>query len=220
MFFLLQSFPGKGSRRKLHPEVKDALARHIAAAIDRIDPSRYAQEPNYMAALIGKLDGVVYLGKLGRLELQGTVVNDRGPGAAENKAGADFAIIANVQGADGTTTNKAVLGQAKRGAVEELGGAEVGRLAAQIAQMRARTRHYVIVETPVQLGSTVSVLRSKPRTEDALYTDETLTDYLEKLVVCTHGDRRTSFVSAVKDSKLSTLRVSYRTWSTQQADGI
>lgn len=210
MFFFFFDPRGRRVARRLHPDVKDALAEHVTAAISRLDPERYQQEPQYVAALLGKLDGLVYSGRFGTVELQATVVNDRGPGAAEKSTGADFAITARIEGTDRSVTSKAVLGQAKRGNLEDLPPPELGRLVGQLEQMAARTRHYVVVQTPDRRGATVSVLRSKPRASSQLHADETLTDYLERLIVCTHGDRRGAFVASVQDSSLSTLSVSYR----------
>ncbi|TOL41911.1 hypothetical protein CGH98_23975, partial [Vibrio parahaemolyticus] len=56
--------------------------------------TRYQQEPAYVDALIGRLDGTLYLGDdQGFIRFKPTVVTDRGPASAESLYGADFAIV-------------------------------------------------------------------------------------------------------------------------------
>lgn len=162
-----------------------------------------------MVTLIGKLDGVVYDGAHGRLELVGVPVDDRGRGAAESIAGADFALTAVITKL-GSSTTKAVLGQAKGGDVDHLNASERNRLNGQVRKMRERTKHYVIVETPIDPSETVAVRRSKPRDPRFRYAGQTLADYLELMIACRHGDTRKGFSAAVmNDSSLSRLKVSY-----------
>ena len=105
---------------------------------------------------------------------------------------------------------KAVLGQAKKGSVESLTSGETSRLAGQVAKLRERTKHFVIFETPLARGGTVGVLRSMPAIPLRLHAPQTLEDYLEQLVRCSHGDKRQSFVEAVQDASLPELSVSFR----------
>jgi hypothetical protein len=56
-----------------------------------INRSSFQQEPNYVAALMGKLTGISISGN-GHF-IRTTIVNDRGPKSAEKEFGADFAII-------------------------------------------------------------------------------------------------------------------------------
>lgn len=193
----------------LHPEIQEALNLHIKKALERMSQPKYRQEPNYMVTLIGKLDGVVYDGVCGKLELIGVPVDDRGRGAAESITGADFALSA-VIATRGVLTTKAVLGQAKGGNIDHLSTSERNRLDGQTRKMRARTNHYVIVETPVAPMETVVVRRSVSSNPRRQYAGQTLTDYLELMVTCRHGDIRKTFTSAVlSDSSLSQLKVSY-----------
>jgi hypothetical protein len=59
------------------------MRRHVEHAVARLDPVRYSQEPAYVAALLARLDGVVYEGSAGRIEIRSTIVADRGPNSAE-----------------------------------------------------------------------------------------------------------------------------------------
>ena len=99
---------------RFQPEVRDAVRRHVAAAVASIDPRRYRQEHAYSTALAHALEGVPYSGPHGRVEFKSTVVDDRGRGAAEKWSGADLAITANVS-YGGQQVRKAILVQAKRG---------------------------------------------------------------------------------------------------------
>lgn len=82
-------------------------------------------------------------------------------GAAESISGADFALTAVVKDI-GVSIAKAVLGQARSGDVDRLNASERTRLNGQVREMRERTRHYVVVETPIDQSGTVAVRRSKP----------------------------------------------------------
>ena len=162
-----------------------------------------------MVTLIGKLDGVVYDGPHGKLELIGVPADDRGRGAAESISGADFALTAVVE-ISGSKTTKAVLGQAKGGNIDHLRTDEKRRLTGQIRKMRERTKHYVIVETPQNESATVAVRRSKASDPRFRHPTQTLADYLELMIACRHGDTRKGFTNAVmNDSSLSQLRAVY-----------
>ncbi|WP_398494314.1 hypothetical protein [Variovorax sp.] len=189
--------------------IKDAMAKYITGAIERLDPTRYDQEPNYVAALLGKLDGVVYEGADGRFELKCTSVNGIGPNAAEKKFGADFALVAAVD-YQGQTYEKAVLGQAKKGNSDELSLSESTRLEGQTSTMRTYSDHYLVLHTPRGLGETVTVRRSVPSNPENLHRPETLTDYLEAMLRCSHGDSRKGFTRSVANSKLPKLKAILR----------
>lgn len=73
------------------------MRRHVIAAVSRIDPTRYHQEPAYVAALFAKLDDVVLDRADARVELRSTIVSDRGRGSAESIWGADFGITASLR---------------------------------------------------------------------------------------------------------------------------
>jgi hypothetical protein len=190
----------------LHPAIKMALTQHVNAAMLRLDPIRYRQEPNYMAALLGKLDAVVYDGPHGYLEIRSTSVDGIGAGAAEKWCGADFALIAVIR-SGGRQVTKSVLGQAKRGALGALSPAEGRRFGGQRDAMAVFTDHYVVVSTPAGPGETISVIRSTPSNPAALHPAQTLPDYLETFVQCSHGDRGKKFTEAVQNSRLPKLKI-------------
>lgn len=91
------------------------------SAVEGVSPSRFEQEPAYTAALLGRLTGSVYHGPDGFVLFETTNVNSIGPGAAERWSGADFAITARIRQGS-LAIDKAILAQAKRGALEDLKG--------------------------------------------------------------------------------------------------
>lgn len=136
----------------MHKAIKSIIRSHIAEAVSRVDPTRYRQEPSYVNAVLARIDGLVYKGIHGEIELKSTVVDDRGPNSAESKYGADFAITAVVT--DGNNrVEKAIIGQAKKGRIEELSGNEAQRLRSQVEKMRAHTDQHVVLEVPEISGT-------------------------------------------------------------------
>jgi hypothetical protein len=128
-----------------------ALMRHVAGALERLDPSRYYQEPAYVAGLFARLDAVVYKGKGLMLEIKSTVVSDRGPKSAESVWGADFGVVASVVSEEGKV-EKAVLGQAKRGSLITLGSAEADVFRRQVVKMAQATHATIGFEVPTEIG--------------------------------------------------------------------
>jgi hypothetical protein len=161
-----------------------------------------------MNAVIARLDGVVYDGPDGRLEIRGVVVDDRGRNSAESRHGADFSISASIQCADGSSIYKAVLGQAKRGTIESLPRGERIRLETQISKMGQSTRHYIVTELPLCDGAGLTVRASKANGHPGLRSGKTFGSYLSDVfLACTHGDKRPNFWSAVGDSRLPGLQI-------------
>lgn len=191
--------------------VAAALQAHVDSALARINATKYGQEPAFISALIARLDGVVYSGHDGFLEIRGVVVDDRGRNSAESRFGADFSITACLTLADGSLTEKAVLGQAKRGTLEALSTRESTRLSAQIGKLRSVTRHYVVVELPLETGDNLSVRPSRSVGGHHLQRGTSLGSYMaNSLLACKHGDTRSAFVSSVASSNLSGLKITYR----------
>jgi hypothetical protein len=191
--------------------LKNIIRTHIAKAVSRVDVSRYSQEPAYVNAVLARIDGLVYEGAYGHVELKSTVVNDRGPNSAESKYGADFAITAIIESA-GTEVEKAIIGQAKKGRIEELNRQESERLQKQVAKMASHTNQYVILEVPELYGNSPRIRLPYQIRPDQYKYPMSLEDYISsQLVQCLHGDRRGEFVSAVQDSSLSRLSIIVRT---------
>jgi hypothetical protein len=132
---------------ELPDEIRWAVRKYIDDKWSRLRVAGYEQEPAYVAALIARLDGVAYDGPLGRIEFFGTIVADRGPNSAERKWGADFSITGNLKRGN-YGIKKAVLGQAKKGQVEQLRVAEQTHLDEQIQSMLKATSSCVVLETP------------------------------------------------------------------------
>ncbi|UTV28981.1 hypothetical protein [Photobacterium atrarenae] len=184
---------------------------HIKSAHQGIERKHYQQEAAYVSAVMGRLNGTIKDPKShGTLEFKfdTVVVNDRGPGAAENRYGADFAIVFKKQGVV-NGCSKAILGQAKNGSSDKLTKRERARLIEQCNKMFGHTTDYIVVEAPqngelgpmVRIGDQQEQLRiGKSRISLEHYI-------LNKLIGCHHGDRRDDFIDAVQDSSLSKLEI-------------
>ena len=186
------------------PEVVSAVKQHVRRAIEAVDPARYRQEANYIAALVSQLEGVAYEGQHGFVGLRSTVVDDRGAGSAESRYGADFAITATVS--DGARTiRKVILVQAKLGYLHNMRAADVADLQSQIEKMKQLVDAPKVMEIPEDSGrrypSMVSgnnVLYHQP------YISMQLPEYLTARVATTlDGATDPNVVDAVQDSSLT-----------------
>jgi len=119
--------------------IREAVKAHVRRAVEAVSPERFQQEPAYTAALLSRLEGVAYEGTDGSVAFRTTNVNSLGPGSAERWSGADLAITADISRGDLRVT-KAILAQAKLREPEDLAAAELGRLVAQIQDMKRLTR--------------------------------------------------------------------------------
>ncbi|MHB1266070.1 MAG: hypothetical protein ACYCY2_00535 [Acidithiobacillus ferriphilus] len=190
-------------------EVIETVRKHIIQAFSALDIRRYAQEPAYVAALMGRLEGVAWKNEDGaQVSFRATVVNDRGPNSAESQYGADFAITLEMIGRNKTVKKKAMLGQAKKGRIEDLTRNEMSKLEKQCYKMSNYTDQLAVLETPKVSGTSPMIRVIKDQsfaiTPERLF----LQDYLiNKFIACFHGDTRETFVSAVEDSSLARLEI-------------
>lgn len=66
-------------------EILNEVNNYVLNAVSRLDRQRYTQESAYVDSFLGRLDGKINFGESnGIIDLQPTVVADRGPGAAEH----------------------------------------------------------------------------------------------------------------------------------------
>lgn len=188
--------------------MRSAVKRYVSEAISAIEPSRYQQEPSYIAGLAGRLHGVAYNGKDARVVFESTVVADRGPGSAESWSGVDLAITASISDAR-STIRKAILVQAKMGQVGDLAVADLTDLLEQIAQMKRPTRSPQVMEILEENGRRIPRMVSGNRLFDnEPYRGMDLEDYFVRRVLTTlDGDTRRHFVTGVQESRLTQLRV-------------
>jgi hypothetical protein len=194
----------------MNKTIKNIIKTHVVQAVSRVDPTRYRQEAAYVNAVLGRLDGLVYKGACGEIEIKSTVVDDRGPGSAESKYGADFAVTV-VLSSGKSTVEKAIIGQAKRGRIEELPANESERLLSQVDKMRKHTDQSVVLEVPELLGNSPRIRLPYVRNVGKFKPPVLLEDYItSQLIACLHGDRRKNFVDAVQDSTLSRLSLIIR----------
>lgn len=188
--------------------VREAVQEHIAEAINGLTPDRYSQESPYTSALAGRLEGTAYEGPDGLVVFESTIVDDRGPGAAESWAGADWVITARIS--DGrTAVSKAIMIQSKLGPIEDSPPVELSRLRGQIEDMKRLTRSPKVMETVDRNGIRIPRIVSGNRILDGQpYHSYELGAYMTGRVLPTHdGDTRPDFVRGVRDSGLTELRV-------------
>jgi len=189
-------------------EILNEVNNYVSKAVSRLDRQRYAQESAYVDAFLGRLDGEIDFGENnGIIDLQSTVVADRGPGAAEHQFGADFALVFKSNGG-ALNINKAIIAQAKNGVIEKLSSTENARLTTQCKKMAAVTQHYFVLEAPIKNHAIPTIrlgtYENKQWSSEQIPFDEYLVDHI---ISCQHGDRRDQFIHAVGDSKLPTLKV-------------
>jgi hypothetical protein len=173
-----------------------------------VDPARFQHEPAYTAALLGRLEGVVYKGKDGLVVFKPTNINANAPGSAESWSGADLAITAEIRKGE-LSVSKAILAQAKRGGLDELPASERERLARQIVDMRRFTRSPKVILFREFGGRRLPEVVSGVRLVDRLpFRPLPLPDYFVRRVLTTlDGDTRPEFVDAVQESSLQKLHL-------------
>jgi len=183
-------------------EVRRQFRLQVNAACHQLSRSSFQQEPAYVAALMGKLAGMQI--QIGSSWLATTVVNDRGARSAESEFGADFAIV--FESTSGIS--KAVLGQAKGSGIDELRHAERKNFLRQCGLIAQKTRHFVGLEVPTAPNTMPIIRKGVSGPPVSIEAGRPLDDYLtDVFIACQHGDRRSSFVQAVKTSDLLQLRI-------------
>lgn len=192
-------------------EVKEAMGEHIQKATSRLDPARYAEESEYVTALLARLDGLVFQNKHLHVEVISTIVADPGPHAIESVFGADFVVTASLQTGK-QKIQKAVLGQANRGPIDDLTTEQKNIFNEQSKKMLEKSRHCIALETPLEYGQFPLVKILGSETSIPIKEKVHLTEYLNGLFLgCLHGDTRGFFVRDVSETHLSELHISAHT---------
>jgi hypothetical protein len=188
--------------------IREAVREYVRRAVSGLDPARYEQEPAYTAALLGRLEGVAYNQADGSVVFKATNVNSIGPGAAEDRFGADLAITAEIR-KDELEVVKAILAQAKRGGLQDLAPSRREELVGQIQKMRHFTHSPKVVLYRDFNGQRVPEVASGIRIMNGLKTKPIpLPDYFVRRILPTlDGDTRPDFVAAVQESSLGKLEV-------------
>jgi hypothetical protein len=197
-------------------EVRDAVRRYIRERIIAVNPQRFNQEPNYVAALVHGLEGIAYEGIHGFVQFQATVFDDRGRNSAEHFLGADFAITADISSRT-LAIQKAILFQAKLGSLQDLQPGDFEYLLNQIRRMKRFTEAPKVMEIIEEEGSRFPRIISGNRLlSNSPYTNDHLSDYIVRRVLTTlDGDTRPDFVMTVQESSLTILRILARTHGNQ-----
>jgi hypothetical protein len=183
---------------------RQLIRQRIIDAIDRLDVTRYRQEPAYVIALLGRLDGFIVNDSTGFIEIKSTIVDDRGSNSAEFRYGADFAITLSAK-ISNQKVQKATLGQAKRGNIYR----DHKNLIKQCQKMGRVTTEYLVLETPEEATSEPLIYLKDNRASNLRFRKPmTLDTYiLDEFLLCNHGDQRSEIVENVQDSQLNTLKI-------------
>lgn len=184
------------------------VSNYVRNAASPLERQRYVQEGAYVPAFLARLEGKIDLGtNNGTIELRATVVADKGPGAAERKFGADFALVFKSNGGP-QNINKAIIAQAKNGHIESMSRGEVSRLRDQCKHMASATEHYFVLEAPLHDGNIPTVRLGTHKNQSWASASIPFDAYLvDHIISCQHGDRRKTFIDAVGNSRLLTLKV-------------
>lgn len=190
-----------------HGDVKEAVRIHIKKAYD-ISLDSFYQEPAYIAAFLGRLEGTAYDGKYGKVEFYPTIVTDRGPKSAEKKWGTDFAIIAVLE-QDNKRIEKAIIGQAKKGDIDSFSNSQERDLLEDIRKMKSATSAPKVLEIPDFEGGTPTIRSGNAiLNREPPYIRMKFENYITgRVMICFEGDIRMEFVNAVRQSKLLRLEI-------------
>ena len=181
--------------------LSELFRKELKRCCTQIKRSSFQQEPNYVAALMGKLSGLS-ISENG-FSIQTTIVNDRGPKSAEKEFGADFAIVL----ISPSGFKKAILGQAKGSNIAKMSVSSRQKFDTQCNRILKHSRQFLALAAPTDTDPIPQVwLGSGPPATTG--TQMSLVDYLvDEFLSCQHGDKRAQFAQAVTDSKLLQLRM-------------
>src|SRR5215213_4036014 len=98
-------------------EFKDGLSDFLNDALQRVEFSRYGNEPNYTPAFIQQLNGLEYEDDIWRVTFDGAVMTSVSQYSSEWWSGADCAVITTISEIGKNDIRKAALIQSKRGHV-------------------------------------------------------------------------------------------------------
>lgn len=192
--------------------IRNAVHQYVEKAIAGLEATRFRQEPNYTAALAHALQGTAYSSSDGSVMFTATPMDDRARKSAEHEFGADLAITADISG-DSDRIRKAIMIQAKLGAIQELNDKNRDFLNGQIKKMQAVTKSPKVMELILDGDKWSPRIISGNRVlKGESYRPMDLAKYITARVLTTlDGDTRPNFVNAVQDSSLAQLRMKART---------
>ena len=179
--------------------LKEGLRELLKSAAKKIDRIAFEQEPNYTAALFGKLHEERIESPSGQfLKLSYSISNDRGPNSAEKKTGTDIGMIFRWEDPqNGEIFEKAVLAQAKN-YLHKLSNDEKTRLSEQCIQMSHFTKSYIVMDCPYD-RTIPSICRSSD--SPPYWSESTMRfdDYLVDVVLeCHDGDTSKNIIEMAK----------------------
>lgn len=191
-------------------DIKQAVKLYIDQKIKEIDSGRFRQEPAYVASLFSRIEGVAYQSPEGVIKFKATIVDDRGPGAAEKRTGADFVLTADIS-VNTNRIQKAIVGQAKLNSIDSLTPKQRSKLCEQIRLMRSELKYkYPKVMEIIEVDGF-----RQPRILSGInflmgesYKSVLFSDYIVDRVLTTlDGNTNSNFVQRVQSSSLSLPRL-------------
>lgn len=192
----------------LPKEFKDHLSDFVNNALQKVEFSKYGNEPNYTPALIQYLNGLEYEDDSYKVTFEGAVMTSVSRGSAERWSGADCAVITTISEIDKRDVRKATLIQSKIGQIENLPTAERERLVEQIRDMQALTKNPKVLEISKRNGAIPIIVSANGILNGRRLQHQSFGKWVSTRVLPTFdGDTRPSFVDAVLDAHLSKLKI-------------
>ena len=194
---------------KYSKEFLSALREKIQNAFLGLQPERFGQEPQYTSALLGRLHGIEVQSLYGEYaRIEATDIDDRGPGSAESRYGADFAITATV-GDSKRKIRKAILVQVKNRPIDDLTPSQEKDLKKQINKMKAVVSSPKVAGIRRSRGSAMLEVSSGNKViSGEEYTKSDFPTYFNQRVITTlDGTTDEKTVEALQESDLRKLDV-------------
>ena len=191
--------------RKYYPwpkVVQESVRKYVKTKVEDTSIDRFREEPAYIVSLITRLEGVVYEGPYGKIEIKATSFNSHYSDSAENILGADFSLIINIS--DRTiNVKKAVLYQAKKDPTKRR-----KELCGQIKKMQQYTSAPKVLELPKENKDEPLVFSGNLFLKKVSYSRIKLSDYIvRRILTCIEGDTRQEFLKKVQTSKLPKMEI-------------
>jgi len=190
-------------------EFLNQVREAVRNVFDVIEIARFSQEASYSSAILSRLHGIEIQSTIGEyVKIESTVVDDRGPNAAESRYGADFSITATIS--DGNTTiRKAILFQVKSLEIDKLNLSELERLKNQIRRMKN------VVDAPKVAGlreegvkGMFEISSGNKILNDLEYSKTDFPEYFNQRVITTlDGTTDNIIVDGIQESNLKKLDV-------------
>lgn len=180
---------------------RKTVTDHLSKAFRELDRISFQHEPAYVIALLARLLGKIELEDGRYINFKTSSTNDRGTGSAEKEFGADFGLVLTWSE---TNEKKAILGQAKNGYIEKLGGNDLLSLNQQCKKMAAITSQFVVLQCPQTDGAEPHIFLGENNEwvpPPILFTEF----ILDQVMGCCYGDTEQTTAERIERSDLKNL---------------